>query len=101
VVLYGYETWSLTLREEHTLRVFENRVLRKIFGSNKDEVTEERRKLTNKELLDLCSSPSIIRMIELIWIRWVGHVAQMGRGRGGEEECIWDFGGKTRGKRDH
>jgi hypothetical protein len=53
VVLYGCETWSLTLREEHRLRVFENRVLRRIFGPKRDEVTEELRKLHNKELHDM------------------------------------------------
>jgi hypothetical protein len=58
VVLYGCETWSLTLREEHKLRVFENRVLRRIFGSERDEVTGEWRKLHNKELHELYSSPS-------------------------------------------
>ena len=60
VVLYGYETWSLTLREERRLRVFENRVLR-IFGPKKDEVTGEWRKLHNKELNDPYSSPNIVR----------------------------------------
>jgi hypothetical protein len=64
VVLYGCETWSLTLREEHRLRVFENRVLRKIFGPKRDEVTGEWRTLNNEELRDLCSSPSIIRIIK-------------------------------------
>jgi hypothetical protein len=64
VVLYGSETWSLTLREEHRPRVFENRVLRKIFGPKSDEVTGEWRKLHNKELHDLYSSPSIIRIIK-------------------------------------
>jgi hypothetical protein len=64
VVLYGCETWSLTLREEHRLRVFENRVLRRIFGSKRDEVTGERRKLHNEKLRDLYSSPSIIRIIK-------------------------------------
>jgi len=59
VVLYGCETWSLTLREECRLRVFENRVLRKIFGPKRDEVTEEWRKLHNDELDDLYSSPNI------------------------------------------
>jgi hypothetical protein len=64
VVLYGCETWSLTLREEHRLRVFENRVLRRIFGLKRDEVTGEWRKLHNEELRDLYSSPSIIRIIK-------------------------------------
>jgi hypothetical protein len=62
VVLYGHETWSLTLREEHSLRVFENRALRRIFGPKRDEVTGEYRKLHNEELCDLYSSPSIIRI---------------------------------------
>jgi hypothetical protein len=65
VVLYGCETWSLTLREEHRLRVFENSVLRRIFGPKRDEMTGEWRKLHNEELHDLYSSPSIIRIIEL------------------------------------
>jgi hypothetical protein len=64
VVLDGCETWSLTLREEHRLRVFENRVLRRIFGPKRDEVTREWRKLHNEELRDLYSSPSIIRIIK-------------------------------------
>jgi hypothetical protein len=62
VVLYGCETWSLTLREEHRLRVFENRVLGRIFGPKRDEVTGEWRKLHNEELHDLYSPPSIIRI---------------------------------------
>jgi hypothetical protein len=64
VVLYGCETWSLTLREEHILRVFENRVLSRIFGPKRDEVMGEWRKLHNKELHDLYSSSSIIRIIK-------------------------------------
>jgi hypothetical protein len=64
VVLYGCETWSLTLREEHRLRVFENRVLRRIFGPKRDEVTGGCRKLHN-ELHGLYSSPSIIRVIKV------------------------------------
>jgi hypothetical protein len=59
--LYGCETWSLTVREEHILRVFENRVLRKIFGLKRDEVTGEWRKLHNEELHNLYSSPNIIK----------------------------------------
>jgi hypothetical protein len=63
------------LREEHRLRVFENRVLRRIFVPKRDEVTDERRKLHNKELHDLYSSPSIIRIIKSRRMRWTGHVA--------------------------
>jgi hypothetical protein len=81
VVLYGCETWSLTLREKHKLRMFENRVLRKIFGPKRDEVTGEWRKLHNKKLLDLYSSPSIIRIIKSRRMRWTGHVARMGEKR--------------------
>jgi hypothetical protein len=83
VVLYGFETWSLTLREEHRLRVFENRVLRRLFGPKKDEVTGKWRKLHNEELHDLYSSPSIIRIIKSWRMRWAGHVARMG-----EEERV-------------
>jgi hypothetical protein len=79
VVLYGCETWSLTLREEHRLRVFENIVLRRIFGPKRDEVTGEWRKLHNEELRDVYSSPSIIRIRKSWRMRWAGHVARMGR----------------------
>jgi hypothetical protein len=79
VVLYGCETWSLTLKEEQKLRKFENRALRGIFGPKRDEVTGGRRKLHNEELRDLYSSPSIIRIIKSRRMRWVGHVARMGR----------------------
>jgi hypothetical protein len=75
VVLYGCETWSLTVREEHRLRVFENRVLRRIFGPKGDVVTGGFRKLHNEELHNLHSSPSIIRIIKSRSMRWVGHVA--------------------------
>jgi hypothetical protein len=75
VVLYGCETCSLTLREKHRLRVFENRVLRRIFGPRRDEVTGEWRKQHNEELHDSYSSPSIIRIMKPRRIRWVGHVA--------------------------
>jgi hypothetical protein len=81
VVLYACETWSLTLREEHRLRVFENRVLRMIFGPKRDEVTGELRKLHNKELHDLYSPPSIIRIMKSKRMRWAGHVARMGEKR--------------------
>jgi hypothetical protein len=77
LVLCGYETWCLTLREEYRLRVFENRVLRRIFGPKRDEVTGRWRKLHNKELRDLYSSPSIIRIMKSRRIRWAGHVARM------------------------
>jgi hypothetical protein len=82
VVLYGCETWSLTSREEHRLRVFENRVLRRIFGSKRDEVIGSWRKLHNEELHDLYSSPSIVRVIKARKMRWAGHVARMGEVRG-------------------
>jgi hypothetical protein len=75
VVLYGCETWSLTLRDEHRLKVSKNRMLRRIFGPKRDEVMGEWKKLHNKELHDLYSSPSIIRIIKLRRMRWVGHIA--------------------------
>jgi len=78
VVLYGCETWSLTLMEERRLRVFENRVLRRIFGPKRNEVTEERRKLHNEELNDLYSSLNIVRVIKSKRIRWAAHVERMG-----------------------
>jgi hypothetical protein len=78
VILYGCETWSLTLKKEHRLRVFENKVLRRIFGPKRDEVTGEWRKLHNEELRDLYSSPCIIRLIKPRRMRWAGHVARMG-----------------------
>jgi hypothetical protein len=81
VVLYGCETWSLTLREEHRLRVFENWVIRRIFGPKRDEVTGEWRKLHNEELHILYSSPNIIRQITSRRMRWVGHVVRMGEER--------------------
>jgi hypothetical protein len=82
VVLYGCETLSLTLREEHRLRVFENRVLGRIFGPSRDEVTGGWRKLHNEELHGLYSSPSIIRVIKARRMRWAGHVAHRGVVRG-------------------
>ena len=81
VVLYGCETWSLTLREERRLRVFENRVLR-IFGPKRDKVTGECRKLHNEELTVLYSSTNIVRVIKSGRMKWKGHVACIGDRRG-------------------
>jgi hypothetical protein len=80
-ILYGCETWSLTLRKEHRLRVFENKVLRRIFGPNRDEVMGGWRKLHNDELGDLYSSPSIIRIIKSRRMRRARHVARIGEKR--------------------
>jgi len=82
VVLYGCETWSLTVREERRLRVLENRVLRRIFGPKRDKVTREWRTLHNEEFNDLCSSPNVVQVIKSRRIRWAGHVARMGERRG-------------------
>jgi hypothetical protein len=92
LVLYGCETWSLTLKEENRLRVFENRVLRKIFGPKRDEVTGEWRKLHNEELHILYSSLNIIRQIKEneVCVTCGTH------GRG--EECVHGFHGKARRK---
>jgi hypothetical protein len=81
VVLYGCETWSLTLREEHRLRAFGNRVLRTIFGPKRDEVTGDWRKLHNEELHNFYSSPNIIKTIKSRRMRWSGQVARMGEKR--------------------
>jgi hypothetical protein len=79
-VLYGCETWFLTLREEYRLRVFENRVLRRIFGLKRGE-DRSWRKLHNDELHGLYFSPTIVRVIKWRRMRWTGHVARMGEGR--------------------
>ena len=96
VFLYGCEAWSLTLREERKLRVFENMVLRRIFGPRRDEVTGEWRRLHNEELRDLCSSPNIVRVIKWRRMRWAGHVPRMGEERG----RIGSWWGNRR-ERDH
>ncbi|KAJ4427641.1 hypothetical protein ANN_25289 [Periplaneta americana] len=95
VLLYGCETWTLTLREEHRFRVFENKVLRKIFGAKWDEVTGEWRKLHNTELHALYSSPDIIRNIKSRRLRWAGHVARMGESRNAYRVLV----GRPEGKR--
>jgi Txe/YoeB family toxin of Txe-Axe toxin-antitoxin module len=82
VVLYGCETWSRRLRVEHRLMLFENRVLRSIFGHKRDEVTGEWRKLLNEELDYLYSSPSIVRVMKSRRMRWVRNVAHMVARRG-------------------
>jgi hypothetical protein len=81
MVLYGCETSSLTLREEHRLRVFENRMLRRIFGLKRDEVMGGWRKLHNGELQNLYYLPNLIRVIKSRRMRWVGHVLLMGEKR--------------------
>jgi hypothetical protein len=86
---------GLTLREEHRLKVFENRVLRRIFGPKRDEVTGEWRKPRNKELSDLYSLPSIIRIIKLRRMRWAGNVARMEEKRNARRL----LGAKPEGKR--
>ncbi|KAJ4450264.1 hypothetical protein ANN_01684 [Periplaneta americana] len=95
VALYGCETWTVTLREEQRLRVFENKVLRKIFGAKRDEVTGEWRKLHNAELNALYSSPDIIRNIKCRPLRWAGHVARMGESRNAYRVLV----GRLEGKR--
>jgi hypothetical protein len=94
VVLYECETWSLTLKEEHRLGVFENRVLRRIFGLKRDEATGEWRNLHNEGLHDLYSSPSIIRIIKARRMRWVGHVARKGEKRNTYRLLVGKPGGR-------
>jgi hypothetical protein len=95
VVLHGHETWYLTLREEHRLRVFDNRVVRRILGPKRNKVTKGWRKLYNEELRNLYSSPSIMRMIKTRRMGWVGHVARMGV----KKNTYRLFVGKPGGKR--
>jgi hypothetical protein len=95
VVLYGCETWPLTLMEERRLRVFGNRVLRRIFGPKRNEVTGEWRKLHNEELYNLYSSPGIIRKVKSRRMRWAGHVVRMGK----ERKVYKVLVGKPEGKR--
>ena len=94
-VLYGCETWLLRLREERRLRVFENRMLRRVFGPKSDEVTGEWRKLHNEELNDLYCSPNIVRVIKSRRLRSAWHVARMGEEMGVYRVLV----GKPEGKR--
>ena len=93
-MLYGCEAWSLTLREESRLRVFENRILRRIFGSKRDENGKWRR-LHNEELHSLYRSPNIVRVIKSGRMRWSEHVARMEEGR----SAFKILTGKPTGKR--
>jgi hypothetical protein len=95
VVLCGCQNWSLTLREEHRLRVFENRVLRGIFGPKRDGVTGEWRRLHNEELYDLYSSPNIIWVIKSRSMRWARLLARMGEGKGAYKILV----GRPEGRR--
>jgi len=95
VVVYGCETWPLTLREEQRLSVFENRVLRRVFGHKRAEVTGDWRKLHNEELNDYYSSLNIIQIIKVRKMRWEGHVALLGERRGTYMVLV----GKPEGKR--
>jgi hypothetical protein len=95
VVLYSCESWSLILREECRLRVFENRLLRRIFGPKRDELTGEWRRIHNKELYALYSSPNTIRVIKARKMRWARYVARMGERRGAYRALV----GKPEGRR--
>ena len=81
VILYGCETWLLTLREERRLRLYENRVLRRIIGPKRDEVTGEWRKLNNEELTELYPTSIVVRVIKSRRMRWTVHVARLGERR--------------------
>ena len=95
VVLYGCETLSLTLLEERKLRVFVNKMLRRIFGPRMDEVTGDWRRLHNEEINNLYWSPNMVRVIKSRRMRWAGHVARMGEERGVYRVLV----GKLEGKR--
>jgi hypothetical protein len=105
-VLYASQNWSLTLREEPRLRVFENRALRRVFGPTRDEVTGEWRKLHNEEHNDLYSSPNIVQVIKSRRM-WAGHLARVGDSRDvywvlvrkpEEKETTWNTQAQMGGK---
>jgi len=96
VVLYGCEVWSLILREKRKVRVFENMVLRRIFGPRRDEVTGGWSRLHNEELSDLYYTPKIVRVIKTRRMRWAGHVTRMG-----EERDAYRVWRGNRRERDH
>jgi hypothetical protein len=89
VDFYGCETWSLTLREERRLRVFENRVFRRIFWRKRNEVTGKWRRLHNEELNDLYCSLNIVRVMKSRRMRWARHVASMMESRGVYSALVW------------
>jgi hypothetical protein len=95
-VLYGCETWSLTLREERRLKMFENKVLRRIFGPTRDEVTGEWRKLHNQELRSLYSSPIVVQVI-----KFENEMGTACSAYGGVERRVQGFGGETLRETDH
>jgi hypothetical protein len=93
--MYGCETWSLILREEHRLRIFKNRVLRRLLRPKRDEESGECRKLHNEELNDMYRLPTTLQVITPRKMRWARHVASMGKGRGVYRVLV----GKPEGKR--
>jgi hypothetical protein len=99
--VYGCEIWSLTLREEHRLKLLENMALRKKVGPKRDEVTWEWRRLHNEELHDLHSSLCITRVIKSRRMRWAGHVARMGEGRGACRVLVGKRGHRRLGRPRH
>ena len=95
VILYGCESWSTTVADEQKLRVFENKILRKIYGPKRDEMTGEWRRLHNEELHGLYDSPDVVKIMKSRRLRWAGHVARMGEKRRLYSTLV----GKPEGKR--